>query len=616
MPETDAQSGTVLANAILKPLVIARVLDGLKPRDRDALTLVQQHEGQIPAAVLEREFGGVRAHTNFPNPRAYLLALEQPAAPTERLWLLGLLMIHGAAYAIPTDMLPLLPPAPPRQREIVLPPAAAPEQVAEADARTLERSLLMLLTLAQDGLLEVIPAGAMNKASLARIARLWDPNDQLKDAWREEHWPYIQFVRRVAEGAGLLRVSADSRLRPTQAALDWLRQPPLERARHLLEGWVESKWDELASFQGIKIQRGYFRDLPGAKRAILRLLGQAPPGQWVTLADLVAQVKLVEPDFARPDGRYDTWGLIGYDRQPLNGFVHWDQVEGEQLKHIVSGTLRWLGLADLGMVDQRGVSFRLSPLGAALLAGAPAPPVPPDEPLVLQPNFEVIVPPHASPFARFQLARIAARSGGAEAEIYVLTKRSIQAALDRGIALDDIMRFLTEQSANPPPQNVAASLREWAGQHGQVTLRRGVLLEAGDPLVLAQIRRDKRVRMPKFEPLGDLAWLIRDGDAPELAERLRKAGYGLSGDGAGPAVPLREHDLTVLCAALEFYARACDELEIESDASGALRQRVARLLPDRALNRAYQSGRAALDRLRERLGEQTITRQGDQETRR
>jgi hypothetical protein len=602
LPEADAQSSTVLASAILQPSAIARVLDGLKPRDRDALTLVQQHDGLIPAAVLEREFGTVRAHTNYPNPRAYLLALEQPAAPTERLWLLGLLISDGSAYAIPADLLPLLPPAPARQRELVLPPAEAPDQVAEADERTLERGLLMLLTLAQDGMLEVIPAGGLNKASLARIARLWDPNDKFKDAWREEHWPYVLFVRRIAEGAGLLRVSADSRLRPTQAALDWLRQPPLERARQLLYGWVESKWDELASFKGIKIQRGYFRDLAGAKRAILRLVGQAPPGQWVALADLVAQVKLVEPDFARPDGRYDTWGLLGYDRQPLNGFVHWDQVEGEQLKSIVSGTLRWLGLADLGLVGERGVSFRLTPLGAALLAGAPAPPAPPDEPLVLQPNFEVVVPPHASPYARFQLARIAARSGGAEAEIYALTKRSIQAALERGIALDDIMRFLADQSASPPPQNVAASLREWAGQHGQVTLRRGVLLEADDPLVLEQIRRDRRVRMPAFEPLGDSAWLIREGDAPELAERLRKAGYGLSGDGAGPAVPLREHDLTVLCAALEFYARACDELAIENDASGALRRRVARLLPDRALNRAYQSSHEALKRLKEHLG--------------
>jgi hypothetical protein len=129
-----------------------------------------------------------------------------------------------------------------------------------------------------------------------------------------------------------------------------------------------------------------------------------------------------------------------------------------------------------------------------------------------------------------------------------------------------------------------------------------VLLEANAAALLEQIRRDKRVRMPKVEPLTETAWLVREGDAPELAERLRKAGFGLSGDGDSPQTPLREHDMTVLFAALEFYTHACGELGIDADASAAMRQRVARLLPDRSLNRAYQVSHAALKRLKERLG--------------
>ena len=109
--------------------------------------------------------------------------------------------------------------------------------------------------------------------------------------------------------------------------------------------------------------------------------------------------------------------------------------------------------------------------------------------------------------------------------------------------------------------------------------------------------------MPTVEPLTNTAWLVREGDAPELAERLRKAGFGLSGDGDSPQTPFREHDMTVLFAALEFYTHACAELELEDDTSGAMRQRVARLLPDRSLNRAYQISHAALKRLKERLNE-------------
>jgi hypothetical protein len=606
-----------LADAMLDPNAVERLLASLGPRERAALMLVQQHGGSIGAPVLEREFGGVRHHADYPNPRAYLLALEQPPSPTERLWALALLIAtpedprnpasdRRRAYTIPADLLALLPPAPARETELRLPAAAVPEQVAAGDREFVERNLLILLSLAQDGLLEVIPAGGMNKASLARIAKQWNPSDKFQGAWREDHWPYMQFVRRVGEGAGLLRVSADAKLRPTREALEWLRQPALERARSLLKGWVESSWDELASFGRIKVQRAYFRDLPLAKRAILRLLGQLPPGEWVGYDTFVAAVKRVEPDFARPDGRYDTWGLLNYARQPINGFEHWDDVEGRQLLDIAGGTLRWLGLTDVGMQGERAVSFRLNPLGAALIAGAAPPPEPPIEPLVVQPNFEVIAQVYATPYARFQLGRVAERAatGAPEqaAEIYRLTKRSLQAALERGITFDEILRFLNEQSGRELPQNVVVSLREWAGQHGQVTLRRGVLLEAEEAALLEQIRRDKRVRMPRVETLTATTWLVREGDAPELAERLRKAGFGLSGDGDSPQAPLREHDMTVLFAALEFYTHACAELGLDDDASAAMRQRVARLLPDRALNRAYQTSHAALKRLKEKLG--------------
>jgi hypothetical protein len=606
LPEAAARSPEVLAIALLRPDSLAHVLAALGPRERAALQRVQQRGGEIPAAVLEREYGRVRAHADYPNQRAYLLALEQPPSPAERLYTLALLLPvqdgPRRSYAIPSDLLALLPPAPESDRGLRLTPADAPEQVVEADPHMAERTLLILMALGQDGLLEVIPTGGLNKASLARIAKWRDPKDKFEGAWREEHWPYISFLRRAAEGAGLLRVGADSRLRPTREALDWMRQPLTARVRRLLDGWADSTWDELVGFLGIKVQRSYFRDLPGTKRAILRLLGQVPPGEWVALDDFVVAVKAVEPDFARPDGRYDTWGLIGYTRQPLDGFEHWDEVEGQQLRVIAGSSLRWLGLTDLGMRGEDPVSFRVNPLGAALLGSGSRLAEPPAEPLVVQPNFEVVMPAFALPYARFQIGRIAARAPGEdETETYTLTKKSIQAALERGITLDDMLGFLAEQGGREPPQNVAATLREWAGQHGQVSLRRGVLLEAAEAALLEQIKRDKRIKLPPVERLTDVAWLVREADSAALAERLRKAGYGLAGDGADLSAPLKEHDLTVLFTALEFYVYACAKLGIEGEVGGALRQRVARLLPEKQLNRAYQASHEVLKRLNERL---------------
>src|SRR5262245_14684549 len=137
LPADAAQAPTALAEALLRPDTLASVLASLGPRERAALERVQQHGGTLPAAVLEREFGRVRDHANYPNQRAYLLALEQPPSPTERLYTLALLLPHqdGRSYAIPPDLLALLPPIPERIRTLRLAPTAEPEHSTPADLR-------------------------------------------------------------------------------------------------------------------------------------------------------------------------------------------------------------------------------------------------------------------------------------------------------------------------------------------------------------------------------------------------------------------------------------------------------------------------------------------------
>lgn len=595
LPEPAGQPGAALAEAMLAAL--ERVLAGLRPAERAALTLVQQYGGQIDAPLLEREYGGIRSLGDYPNPRAYLLALEQPATPVERLWMLGLLLPKPAStartYAIPAEILLLLPPAPAREQSLRLTPAGPPEHVYTADPARLERLLMALLALAQDGQLELTRSGALSKAALRRLAGPHQPAARPADEQQ-----YLQFARWIGEAAGLLKVGADERLRPSRTALDWLRSGQATRTQRLLDGWIASAWDELAVWAGVTAQREFARDLAGAKRAALQLIGQAPPAEWVALDEFVSQVRRTMPDFARPDRRYDSWGLLSRTRQPLDGFVFWEAVEGAQLRAIVCRTLSWLGLVDVG---QPPSAFRLTALGAALLAGQPAPAEPPAEPLVIQANFEVIAPRYASPYARFQLGRLAERTSAQLAEIYTLSKRSIHAALQRGIAFDDMLRFLHEHAAAELPPNVAATLRDWASQYGQVALRPGILLESEDALLLEQITRDRRVRMPRHQRLSEHAWLVRAADAHSLAERLRKAGYGVAGQPDAPHTPLREHDLTVIYTALEFYAQAADALAIEHDAGPALRRRIARLLPEKLLNRAFQASRTAVQALRERL---------------
>jgi hypothetical protein len=274
---------------------------------------------------------------------------------------------------------------------------------------------------------------------------------------------------------------------------------------------------------------------------------------------------------------------------------------------VVGESLRWLGLADLGLEEKHPISFRLTALGSAVLRGSTLPPDPPIARLVLQPNFEVVVPPGCSLYGRFQIGRIAEQvstqtsQSPDQAALFRLTRRSVHTAFGRGISIAEILAFLEQQTGREIPQNVAATVREWSGEYGRVGLRRAVLLEADDRSTLERIRHDKRVRLPEVEQIGEQAWAVPDGEAAALAERLRQAGYGLAGDIEEPTSPFAERDLVIILTALTFYAEASGLLGLETDAGTLVRRRVMRLLPERVLNRAYQSNREVIEQLRKRL---------------
>jgi hypothetical protein len=380
-----------------------------------------------------------------------------------------------------------------------------------------------------------------------------------------------------------------------------------ERLRQLMEGWIASDWDELTIFCGLRIPNSFQRDIHHGKRWLQQIVGQIPAETWCSFAELIGAVRQAEPDFLRPNGDFDSWRITDRAGRPLDGFQHWQDVEGRLIAAVVGESLRWLGLADLGMEEQRPTSFRLTALGSVVLRGSTLPPDPAVARLVLQPNFEVVVPPGCSLYGRFQIGRIAEQvstrtnQSNDEAALFRLTRRSIHTAFGRGIGTTEILAFLEEQTGREIPQNVAATVREWSGEYGRVGLRRAVLLEADDRSTLERIRHDKRVRLPEVEQIGEHVWAVPDGAAAALAERLRHAGYGLAGDIAEPNAPFAERDLTIILTALTFYTEASGLLGLDADAGTLVRQRVMRLLPERVLNRAYQSNREVIERLRKRL---------------
>jgi hypothetical protein len=164
--------------------------------------------------------------------------------------------------------------------------------------------------------------------------------------------------------------------------------------------------------------------------------------------------------------------------------------------------------------------------------------------------------------------------------------------MERGILAEDVLDFLKQHSVGELPPAVSYSLLEWGKQAEQVRLEQAVLLHTEDPVLLAQLRADKRLGLATAETLSPTSLRVPDEVATELADRLRQAGFGLRDERIDPQLPLDERDLKLLVTAAFAYARVCSEANLPCELSPQLLQRLAKLVPSRIVEHARESAAA------------------------
>jgi len=598
---------TPLATFMTTPEHVQRQCERLTNNERAALMWLLQRRGVQPVAIFQREWGGVREPSGFEHPRAYLEALRGPATPSERLFSMGFIFRahdeRGAVYRIPADLLPCLPQVPPVELRLSVAPVDGPVQFEQALPTTVETIVRTLLTLAYNGALKALDDGALNKASLVKVARSLPDAPELRLVRREIDWPLVAFVRSAATAAGLLRRNGNGELRATTEALEWLQAPQAERCRQLLDGWCISTIDELTLLCDLRWKGGapYTLNRTATRRRLLQLLATLPGRVWVRLDNVVAEVRRVDPDFQRRDGRYDTWLLYDEDDRLVSAWHDWDRVEGLLVRALLQGPLFWLGLVDQGRDRDHSKTIQLNALGQHLLVGAAPPPEPDAASVIVQSTFEVVCPPGTSLYAHFQLSRFAVPQHTDTVAIYRLTRAALLTAAERGITAEDVLRFLEQQSGGHVPPGVAYTLREWGGQAEQLRIEQAVLLHATDPVILAQVRNLKVSGLDHAEALSPTTVRIPDGGADELVEQLRRAGFGLRDERVDVQLPLKEKDLLALLIAGLSYTRVCAELGLPSEVTPALLQRLSKLLPPRWEATATQATERLMQELIDRI---------------
>jgi hypothetical protein len=450
---------------------VKAVLQCLTDVEREALAFVAA-KGQEKAHILARKYGYIRRLG--PGRLEWEQAWQNPASAVERLWFLGLIhrgygvhgRYHGEVFFVPQEILAVLPamsaPLPVFRVE-----SSSRPRVVRDDQHALAHDAFIMLSYLRNHDVRA-RKGMLAGHELANIRHRLVTEDPRR----------LQFLHHICEQTGLIS-RVEGLWQPTRQAATWLKKGALARCRALYRAWLEdASWNELHMMPSVRCEDTGWRNDPAlARRGVLDFLRQCAPNVWLSVASFVEAIHAVDSDFMRPDGDYDSWFIR--DAQTglyLMGYGNWEKVEGMLIRHLLEHPLRWLGVTAIGYArrEEAACSFMLTEQGASIL-GVRGVPVSKEHSasdrengflrrLVVQPSFEVTVPPEVSWYDRFLLERFARwmdeQHGIAR---YAIDAGSVRAALEKGVTIRQICAFLRRATGNRVPQGVLNALKSRGG---------------------------------------------------------------------------------------------------------------------------------------------------------
>jgi hypothetical protein len=476
----------------------------LPPEEEAAMRDLVAQGGRAPVAVFSRTHGDVRmmGPGRMEREEPWL----DPVSATEALWYRGFIYrgFDETAeeliefYYIPAELLASFP-------------QARPLEVEEPDI-----SLRPLETLPVEWLESVTDAVDDLTALLAVALQMTLHTEKRADV---DHLllkpdPEIRsLLLTLANEMGLVQRGNDG-LRPTRAAVTWLKQGRDAQLFALADAWSNSDWNDLCHTPQLRCEgENWHNDPILARTTLLDALPRT--SDWYQIPDLINFIKLINPDFQRPDGNYDTWYIRDANHEGyLAGFDSWDHVEGRLLRYLIQGPLYWLGMVDLAYVSQlEQAAYRLTERALLWLAGQSFSQDNLHLPIVVQADGIILVPQETDRYLRFQVARIADAQPVVKNQPfqYRLTTASLALANDQGIKSDRVLQFLTQASGKSLPKSIQRAVDRWQERGVEARLESIMVLRVNDEAILETLRSNPRTRDYIGESLGELAVAIKPG---------------------------------------------------------------------------------------------------------
>ncbi len=320
----------------------------------------------------------------------------------------------------------------------------------------------------------------------------------------EDSEPSLNTCLWVAEGVGwLARVENELSAGELEALIDLGRVH-----RHLtLCDWMLDQGDDESS-----------------RNLLANYLDEVKAGAWYTTQDFAGFIVGLNAEEEQLELRQQNGQWI-YVNPNIS-----DQAEG-RLSRAIQETFFWLGMVEKDERDGE-FAFRITELGEAALRREVSPSLLKAYPkrrgeLVVQPNFDIVVPTEdMDPLLTVPLDQFAVRASTGKATVYNVNKDSFTQAVQDGHDAAAFVDFLLAHNRGGSlPANVLTTLEDWRGGMKQLRIRTIQVVEADDPLVMADLVHRRRCQK-YLRPLDGRQVVQYEGiDTADLIRDLEKEGF-------------------------------------------------------------------------------------------
>jgi len=480
---------------------LQRIITSLSHAEKNALDMVAASGGVVAYHVFRTQFGEIRPWQPWRKQGEIIKPWTAPASPAEMLFYKGLIFLNPWQ------------PGPGEIQQVVLPVEVVTYLSAQKELAQKQHAfhilkrpgnppdilwhLTLFLAAAEEKEVRLLHGNWLPPEMLRRIAyRTGVDKDRGFEMRRSERYlPYLAFIHWLAQSAQL--VDHNDVLQLSPRGWQWLAQDAPTQWQWVWKSWLTGQ-NEAAQRVGF----GWGSITSEARAWMMRVLCQwLDEGQIRTLTDTVSWLKLQDDRerFLQP------WG-----------------VEKDITHLLLTGPLWWLQLVEL-LEDSAGeMLIRMSHLGKWLACGKERLPEFPDRQRAYadpKDNTVIHVPVYVFPDRLVRASRYVQwrKSPHPSYEFHLqLTEEHIATAIARGESLRQIESAIEGILGQPISHRLSQKLRRWGKKGKEVRLRRLMALETDSAELMAELRRQRRVR----KHLGDVIGPNRSEVNPDALEPL------------------------------------------------------------------------------------------------